>query len=521
MLLILLLILSASCMTVHAANSGKTKTVRVRYFNTRGTKEYKGRKAVLKKNEKFTAPALRDTSSHVFLGWSKKKNSRKVSFTPEKKYTLKSDLKLYAVWKEKPKRTIRFYTRKGEKEYSSLRITRHVGETYRLPRLKDTKTYRFLGWAKKKSAVSAELFTGDKVTVSRNEKYYAVTIRKTDCYAKFVLSDGTVFQVARVDGRTVRFPAVVSGGRRTSQGWSTVRGRTCNPEYTIEEIVPKRNATYYSVDADNLNGTDDGNRIRESEKYLHTYFVGDSRIYLGSYYMRDEFSKTRLIARSGSGYTWLAEDGYQKLVNAIRKDNAAAAAEAEAAAAEAEEAQAAAEEAAGEAEEGNKEAEEAAEEAAEAAEEAAEAAEEAAEEAEEAENARKAVVFCSGVHDLQRVNDYISFYRKKAPELRELGCDVYVMSVNPFNSVQYCYTQRNFNGHPHYKESRSYEKLRTFNKKLEMELAGTCEYIDTYSYLMRTGWATYSIYSHKPDGLHYTKPITRRVFNYTADFLDR
>lgn len=436
------------------------KICTVRYFTTSGVKEYTNDRTDLPWGENFITPSISSTSSHIFLGWSDKKNSKTAPLKAKNKYTLRQNQRLYAVWQERPKGTIRFYSQGGAKEYTGEKISTHIGEIYTLPRLKDSSTYRFLGWSETRNSLTAGLLPGKKYTMTASKKLYAVYIKKADPYATFVLASGTVYKVCMVDGRTVKFPSISYRDNRTNQGWSTKPGTTCNPQYKENDIIPCRTATYYTVDGNNNGGKDDGKTVVESKKYLHTYFVGDSRIYLGEYYLSGEFKKTRLIDKSGSGYDWLVSTGYNKLIQKIKADNAV-------------------------------------------------------------KNGRKAVVFCSGINDMTKVNSYISFYKSKASQLRNLGCDLYVMSLNPFNRSQHIYMQRTYNGNPSYYETRTQDQLKTFNKRLKTGLAGIYKYIDTNTYLTRTGWSTYNIFHHVPDGLHYSKPVTRKVFSYAAAFLDK
>ena len=293
-----------------------------------------------------------------------------------------------------------------------------------------------------------------------NRKLYTVSVEKNDHYARFVLSSGQVCKICAVDGKSVRFPSIAYPDGRTCIGWSLKKGTCQAPQYLEEDIIPARSATYYAVEADSSKGSDTASSgVRETSKYTYAYLVGDSRIWLGQYYMGKEFKKTRLLCKSDSGYAWLSETGYSMLLKWIRRDN-------------------------------------------------------------KLSTGRKAVVFCHGINDMENINSYISFYRSKAKELKKLGCDLYVLSANPFNHSQSAYWQHVNINKPGYTETRTQAQLKTFNKKLREELAGIYKYIDTNSYLRKTGWDTYSIYSHTSDGLHYSKAVTRRIFDRISACLD-
>ena len=118
---------------------------------------------------------------------------------------------------------------------------------------------------------------------------------------------------------------------------------------------------------------------------------------------------------------------------------------------------------------------------------------------------KTAVVFNMGVNDLHRVNTYIAFYKKIAKGLRKKNCDLYIASVNPIDVERMVRMGWN-------RLAVSAADVVKFNRKLR---AGTRKYytwIDTYDYLMRDGWT--SGCSGKGDGLHYTKGVYQRIYNY-------
>ena len=435
------------------------KIYRISFYNTTGTRECTRLRLSLAKGETYALPVLKDTATHYFSGWTLKENAGSTLLKPNRAFRVKMNLSFYAVWKEKPKYTVRFFNRDNGKEYINRRITKYAGETYTLPAVSVGSDKTFLGWSESVLVSSTNLCAGKTCTMDGSRDLYTVSVKKTGHYAAFMLSSGQVCRVCAVDGRTVRFPSIAYHDGRTCIGWSLKKGTDRAPQYLENDIVPARTATYYAVEVDSKTADTSSSGVKETSKYTYAYIVGDSRIWLGSYYMGGEFKKTRLICKSGSGYDWLSAAGYAKLLQSIRNDN-------------------------------------------------------------KKSTGRKAVVFCHGINDLGNISRYITFYRSKAKELRKLGCDLYVLSINPFNQSQSAYWQQTYGYSRRYVEFRTQPQLQYFNKRLRSDLAGIYGYIDTNTYLRKTGWDTCSIYNHIADGLHYSKAVTRKVFNGITAGLD-
>ena len=350
--------------------------------------------------------------------------------------------------------TVQFWSQGGGSEYSGYRKTVYDGDSITLPQRSDSSAYRFLGWSEKKSSLEPQYTPGSSLTVHKNITLYAVCVKNANV-VQLRYNDGKAYKTIVVDGKTDVFPSVAFKNK-TLQGWSTKKGRKCNPQYMEGDIIPKRTAVYYMVVAttpskqkpvSSLNVTD-------SRKYAYTYFVGDSRMAHYKIKAGKTLKNTKIIAKSGSGYNWLTGTAYPKLIQKIKKDN-------------------------------------------------------------KVTKKRKAVIFCHGINDLTRKDKYTAFYRSKAKELKALGCDLYVMSVNPYCSKQTEYYRRNEN----YTEKRTYSKLRDFNTALKGLRSYT--YIDIYSYLIKTGWPTASLgHPDRPDGLHYTLETTERIISRANKLMD-
>ena len=115
-----------------------------------------------------------------------------------------------------------------------------------------------------------------------------------------------------------------------------------------------------------------------------------------------------------------------------------------------------------------------------------------------------AVVFNLGVNDLAYCNAYITYMNHLAEKLKARGCKLFYMSVNPMNNAM------------RKSEYKSEAKIREFNQKIKAGLSTSYTYIDTYRYLMRTGYSTWGGVGKSvryDDGLHYDTTTYKRIYN--------
>ena len=434
------------------------KIYTIRFYNKSGTKEYTSKKMTFCRDERLQLPTLKVSSIYQFSGWSRKKGSSAADYTCTKKYTMTSDLNLYAAVHKRQWYTVRFWSQAAGSEYTQLNSAVLEGGTLTLPKLSDTSAYRFLGWSYTPKQTQTSLTAGTVITVTKNIKLYAVFAVKSGPKVYLKNFDGSTYMLLIPDGKTIRFPSVSLGKKKTLQGWSTTKGKTNSPEYLEGQIIPAKAAVYYMVVAATANS---GVTLKESSSYSQVYFVGDSRMQHCSLQFGSKLKKTKFIAESSSGYDWLAVKGtgYASLVKTIKADNKKI-------------------------------------------------------------SGRKAVIFCHGVNDMGNISLYINFYKSKAKELQSLGCRLYVMSVNPFCAKQRQW-YRVTHGDSEYQEKRTQEQRETFNRRLKTDLKGTYTYLDVSSYLVKTGWPTCSADSEAvADGLHYSTDTNKKIINRAEALID-
>ncbi len=101
------------------------------------------------------------------------------------------------------------------------------------------------------------------------------------------------------------------------------------------------------------------------------------------------------------------------------------------------------------------------------------------------------IVIMMGVNDLYQPEAYISYINQKASNWASKGAITYFVSVNPVDGSY----------------SNLTSKIVSFNNKLKNGLNSNVRYIDTYNYLVSSGFNT-------SDGLHYKSDTSRKIYNY-------
>lgn len=405
--------------------------------------------------QRITTPKVSDRPDGTRCWWRANNKSGADEIRSGGTYTVKGKTDFYAVWRKLY--SVRFLNQAGNSEYKALKQVLCSGETFRLPSAQAPSGMTFVGWSTARNSSSAQYKAGQTMKMTGNRTLYAAFAKKAvPITATLKYQNGKTYAVIVPDGKKT-FPSVGLNGRKTLQGWDSSNGKTRNPKYLEGDAIPKKTAVYYMVlnDADADTGSV---AIKESSKYACVYFVGDSRMQYAQSQFGKTLKKTKFVALGGMGYNWLSkkgsDGGYERLVAALKADA-------------------------------------------------------------KKTSGRRAVVFCLGVNDLQNADSYVKFYKSKASELKNLKCDLFVMSVNPFCSMQRQLEIRTYysSKYPNYKERRTKALRDAFNAKMK-SLSGTYRYVDTFSYLVKTGWPTINVGIGFADGLHYTKETNRRIINY-------
>lgn len=198
----------------------------------------------------------------------------------------------------------------------------------------------------------------------------------------------------------------------------------------------------------------------KTSKYSHLIFVGDSRTeHMRLLFSRLDYDTSNLsfITRPGGGLDWLRASGYYRLLDSIQEHSGA--------------------------------------------------------------DKPIAVVFNFGVNDMPKLSTYVGYMKQIAPTLQRMNCQLFYMSVNPYNCAQIQY----INSMETYSNRHDSDGV-TFNRILKAQLAGDYQFIDTCTYLCRTGYGmdlfTGGTNVNRDDGLHYTEKTYKRIFKYCLSYVN-
>lgn len=123
-----------------------------------------------------------------------------------------------------------------------------------------------------------------------------------------------------------------------------------------------------------------------------------------------------------------------------------------------------------------------------------------------------AVIFNLGVNDMKNIDYYLSYMKKTGKNLKNRGCTLFYMSVNPVNRE---------NSKAVGRPGKSEKELLRFNARIQNELCSgeVFTYIDCFSFLMEKGYGTLATGNltnpdGTDDGLHYTMKTYKRIYNF-------
>ena len=108
-----------------------------------------------------------------------------------------------------------------------------------------------------------------------------------------------------------------------------------------------------------------------------------------------------------------------------------------------------------------------------------------------------ALIILMGVNDLYNLNEYINYINTNYSNWTSKGVTVYFVSVNPCDGSY---------------ASELNKHIDIFNKGMKKTLSSDIRYIDTYNYLIKTGY-------NSPDGLHYNEETSKKIYNYIINNL--
>ncbi len=352
-------------------------------------------------------------------------------------------------------------TRTVDKTKSSVTITGLTpGKTYTF-RVRGTgvgsyesKTVKSTGWYGKKSG--------------------ALPIMRTSLVLHY--NDGSVFRKYSLKkDESVILPSMKNPKGYTFIGWGPKKGMTVSgdrpyqvPFLAYQKLSNIQKETHlYAVLFDRSKEKDLSEKqmfAPDVSKYKKVIFVGDSRMERTELQLIRKFpdyKKKRIafVSKGGAGISWLKTTGYSLLLDEIARTD-------------------------------------------------------------QEDNRPIAVVFCLGVNGIERRGPeseghaFLDFYRIIAPELKEQGCRLFNMSVNPLVSGQILSVRPG--------SLRKEWHVRVINAMMRSGLSDTYEYIDTYNWLLETGFSTNAgkaTESVEDDGLHYSFRTYKRIIWKALQYL--
>ena len=424
--------------------------------------------------EYIKLPELPAVSGFSALGWSESMNASSASLKSGTSVKVTKDITYYAVYRKARSFKVLFLDTNGSSGSSFSALNRNVTEdsVITLPAIPARSGYSPVCWKIKMNNEIKTYNAGTKIKVSGNYRFYASYVSNIKVILHY--NDGKTFQTVNVPkGSKYGLPCMDNPNGYTFMGWCSSKGVTLCPYRPMNnyyqagnQITVSGTVHLYAVlmkrseEGSVVNGQLYGSGSPDLSAYRKIVFVGDSRT--------DRLKKTldrqigeknyknknvSFIYKSGEGLSWLKETGFQKLKNEIKQGDTY-------------------------------------------------------------DVRPAAVIFNLGINDLASYNDYISYIKQIAPELKNANCRLFYMSVNPINSTMI----KKMGFAPRWEW-----EVRRFNTNIRSGLSGTCTYIDVYSWLMQTGYSTnlgeggYDVGSD--DGLHYSVNTYKRIYLRCLQFL--
>ena len=359
-------------------------------------------------------------------------------------------------------RSFTYYDCDGTKKYSQLYY--YEGVSVAIPAVPKKEGYTPLNWRRSVNGKTRTYYEGEKLTVIESAQFYASYLKNT--YAQVILhyNNGKTYTSKTVrKGDTFRFPSMENPKGYTFMGWSTKKGMLISPS--------KPGSCYGAGTEITINGTkhfyavlmDKKEERVPSVKELSGSSSPDTSAYKQIIFVGDSRTARlrRTLKKQGIPYSeknvdfiWKAGNGIRWLKQEGYKELLALL---------------------------NK--------------------------SDRKDKRPAAVIFNFGVNDPHSKQEYVNFYNNIAPVLKEKNCRLFIMSVNPINSA----TMKRVG-----KTIRYEYDIIAFNDTLKKSLAGQYTYIDTYSWLMKTGYSsdrgTTGVDKGSEDGLHYTVATYMRIY---------
>ena len=316
----------------------------------------------LAENEVYTlSTAAPVRANYNFVGWATSSDSA----TPVTAVTMDADKTVYAIWQEKTKFTVSFYTKEGATPIEKVYYEGDTVAAADIPTIDPIEGYAFKGWygATYNNAAAPAYVTPAETKVTADLSFYAVyaeisstggnteytltevsNIGANDSVVVTILKDGTYYALPTADatnsGPLAKSTVAVSGDKITSTVDATITWKIdysetdktftlCTEADSTKKLnltsnnngvrVSKNSSTFTVAENGYLSGKDTANTVR----YIGIYNTEDWRCYkeintniagqtLGFYVKAGEIISgytTNPVVANSYNVTWYNEDG--------------------------------------------------------------------------------------------------------------------------------------------------------------------------------------------------------------------
>ena len=414
------------------------------------------------KNQIITLPDLPAAQGMQALGWSTRKNSSQVDFPQGASLKITKTTNYYAVYRKIPTYTITFVRSNGSTNASFQALNRTVleGTSITLPALPPASGYYGKDWYRTVNGEKKTYTPGKTVRIYGNCTLYAHYLKEVKVVLHY--NNGDVWKTVAVGkGTTYTLPSMENPEGYTFMGWEPVKGVKLSPSaprrltYEPGDKTPKVNGTlhlYAALFQRSTEGSVTYSQLVHSNNGKYSHII----IVGDSRAVRTERTLKRNTLFTDENVSYVAEVG--KSIGWLQGDGYNLLKQRLA-------------------------------------------------EVNTDPDKQVAVVITLGVNGVATPAPYISYLNQLGNELSAQNCRMFFVSVNPCNQAQ-----REKAGAAH----RSDSIVRTFNQKLQSGLNSNYTYIDTYSWLMQTGFSTDSgpagFNNNIDDGLHYAVNTYKRIY---------
>ena len=418
----------------------------------------------------ITMPELPGKSDYVGLGWTTKAKSSNVVYKAGVKIKVTNNRTFYAVYRKKRTCTVTFYMGNGSRPSRYKKLDRKVkeGTVIALPSIPSRSGYINVAWKVTLNGKTISYKAGTKIVVNGSYKFTADQRDKLKLVLRYNNGkDYKTYYCGR--GLTVKLPAMENPSGQTFMGWSGKKEQFVDKGNTVkyeagQYVTITKNTYLYAV---LFRRSAEQNILPaqfaelNSAKYSSLIFVGDSRTRFGFAALNLEGI---LAARPTIHEVSAPGQGLSWIKGkgyTLLLDTIRG--------------------------------------------------------LQVQDGPPIAVVFNLGVNDLSSAPAYVTYMKQIAPQLKSMNCRLFYMSVNPVNSVQTAVCKN--------VGTRQEVMVRNFNKEIKSGLSGTYTYLDTYHWLLKTGYSSNRAQLGRDtatdDGLHYAVRTSKRIFDYAVRLLNQ